>query len=252
MGSAHPSNVWRGIPDGFVDKCATVAKRVFSLEYRLSSSAPYKPENPFPASIIDALSGYIYLVETLGFETRNIIFAGDSGGAQVVSNLVRYLVSTRLPGLAPPGALVLLSPAVDWGNTHLGTPASTMDTNAATDFIRPVLLNGYSATSMRGSLDASELETNPWLSPASLKLARTDGLFANYPPTAIVAGDAEHMVDSMRTFRDRLVHDNGKDRITYLEYPDVFHDWVLLSWMEPERSQAFDDLGKWLEGVYGI
>ncbi|EKM50922.1 uncharacterized protein PHACADRAFT_199762 [Phanerochaete carnosa HHB-10118-sp] len=252
MGSAHPSNVWRGIPDGFVSYCATVAKRVFSLEYRLSSSAPYKPENPFPASMLDALSGYRYLIETLGFETQNIILVGDSGGAQTASNLVRYLISARLPGLVPPSALVLLSPAMDWGNTHLGTPAPTMDTNIATDFLRPVMLNGYSATSMRGSLDAGELETNPWLSPASLKLARTDGLWANFPPTAIVAGDAEHMVDSMRTLRDRLVHDNGKDRVTYFEYPDVFHDWVLLPWIEPERSQAFNDLRKWLEGVYGM
>ncbi|EKM52329.1 uncharacterized protein PHACADRAFT_260653 [Phanerochaete carnosa HHB-10118-sp] len=251
-GSSHPSSMWTNIPKGFVEKCANIAKRSFAVESRLSSSAPFKPENPFPASVIDALSGYRYLVEVLGFETQNIIVSGDSSGGHVASNLVRYLINASLSGLAAPGALFLLSPTMDWANTHLGTAASTMEQNHATDFVREVLLNGYSATSMRGSLDASELETNPWLSPASLKLEQTEGLFANYPPTAIVAGSLEQTVDAMRTFRDRLESDSGRDKVVYFEYPNVFHDWLMVTSLEPERSQAYSDLGKWLNGVYGV
>jgi len=249
-GSSHPSSMWGAILNGFLEKCAPVGKRAFALEFRLASSAPYKPENPFPTSIIDALSGYRYLVETLGFEPLNIIVSGDSSGGHVANNFVRYLVNAALPNLAAPGALILLSPTMDWANTHLGTPASTMDVNGGTDFVRPVLLNGYSATSMRGSLDVSELETNSWLSPSSLKLESTEGLFTNYPPTAILAGGAEQTVDAMRTFRDRLVHDSGRDKVLYLEYPDAFHDWLMVPAIEPERSQAFSELEKWLEEIY--
>lgn len=252
MGSSHPTSLAANIVRGFLEKCPHAIDRAFALEYRLASSSPYPAANPFPASVIDALSGYRYLVEDLGFEPANIIVCGDSSGGHLANNLTRYLVNAGLPSLSPPGAIVLLSPTMDWGNTHLGTPESTMDANQPSDYVRPVLLNGYSTTSLRGTLEERELETNAWLSPASLKLPRKDGLFTNYPPTFIIAGGAEQTVDMMRTFRDRLVHDSGKDKVRYVEYPDAFHDFLMLKWYEPERTQAFAELDEWLSGIYGL
>ena len=42
--------------------------RIFTLEYRLSSAKPFKQANPFPASLMDAVAGYRYLVHDLGFD----------------------------------------------------------------------------------------------------------------------------------------------------------------------------------------
>lgn len=238
---------------GLLEKCPRAFERAFALDYRLSSSAPYPAANPFPASIIDAISGYHYLVETLGFAPSNIVVGGDSAGGHLASNLGRYLIASKLPTLPPPGALLLLSPTMDWANTHLGTPGSTLDAHKSSDFVRPVMLSGYTTRSLLGALDAGEAATNAWLSPASLKLSSADGLFVGYPPTFILAGSAEQTVDAMRTFRDRLVHDSGVEKVRYVEYTDMFHDFLILGTMaEPERSQAYAEIDKWLGEVYSL
>ncbi|EKM55215.1 uncharacterized protein PHACADRAFT_184030 [Phanerochaete carnosa HHB-10118-sp] len=239
MGSSHPSSVTTDVTRGSLEKRPKVAERVFGLDYRLASSAPYPPANPFPAA-------------TLGFEPSNIIVWGDSSAGHLASNLVRHLANPGIPSLPLPGALVLVSPTLDWTNTHLNTPASTMNVNKNSDYVYPHLLSGYTLTSIRGSLSEHEFEKNTWMSPASLKLERTDGLFANCPPTYILAGEAEQTVDAKRTFRDRLIHDSGKDKVHYAEYQDMYHGWLAMSWMEPERSQVYRDINAWLTGIWGL
>lgn len=252
MGSAHPKSPSAPIVNGFLEKCPRVFERAFGLDYRVASSAPYPAKNPFPTAVIDALAGYRYLVETLGFEPANIIVCGDSSGGHLANNLVRYLISAGLSPLAPPGAVILLSPTMDWADTHRGTPAYTMDAHDNSDFVRTIVLNGYSRASLLGALEPRDLATDSWLSPGSLRLPHTDGLFAHYPPTLVLAGGAEQTVDGMRTFRDRLVHDSGADRVRYLEYPDAFHDWLMFPFHEPERTQALTELNQWLSGIYGL
>ncbi len=106
--------------------------RIFGLEYRLSSAAPLKAENPFPASLIDAIAGYRYLVEDIGFHPSRIVLSGDSG-AGIALNLARYLSITKLPSLPVPRGLILLSPTMDWAGTHVG-PESAAARNASSNF----------------------------------------------------------------------------------------------------------------------
>ena len=42
----------------------------------------------------------------------------------------------------------------------------------------------------------------------------------------------------MRTFRDRLIEDIGEEKVTYIKYPDAFHDFLLMTWFEPEVAGA--------------
>ena len=202
--------------------------------------------------MLDALAAYQYLVVTLGFSPGNVIVCGESSGGHLAVALARYLAGSKVPSLPPFGALLLLAPTADWGNTQLGTPESTMFVNDSSDFVREVLLNGYSATSIRGALAAVELETNSWLSPASVKLPQSEGLFKGFPPTCIIAGGAEQTVDGMRVLRQRLERDNDKDKVLYLEYPDAIHDFILISVHEPERSEALGDIRKWLSSLYNV
>ena len=195
MGSSHPTSLYSSIPRGFLENYNDTFARIFALEYRLASSLPFKSANHFPSQLTDALSGYHHLTNTLGFVPGNIIICGDSAGAHLAISLARYLDVSNLPSLSSPGGLLLLSPTVDWANARMGKPLSTMDIHEATDYVRPILANGYSATCIRGNLDPDELEVNVWLSPGSLKLPDNTALFSNLPPTFILAGGAEVSVD---------------------------------------------------------
>lgn len=254
MGTSHPKDIYTIIPRDIMKTCGRLVHRTFSLQYRLAASAPYPSANPFPAPLLDALAGYRYLVHVMGFEPRNIIVVGDSAGGHLAISLARYLKESSFEDLPGPGALLLLSPVVDWGWTHHdGTPGSRSSTvvNSSTDFLYTRLKNGYCATSIRGSLAPSELKTSAWLSPASLELPVSEGLFSGFPPTCVVAGGAEQGVDSMRTLRDSLRRDNGDGKIAYLEYADAMHDFMFMEWHEPERTHALGEIRHWLCSIYG-
>ncbi|EPQ57629.1 hypothetical protein GLOTRDRAFT_137898, partial [Gloeophyllum trabeum ATCC 11539] len=80
--SANPSDPTANIGRGLMKHCAAV-RRVFSIEYRLSSVTEGRYCNPFPAALIDALTGYHYLVNTLGFRAEDVILEGDSAGGHL-------------------------------------------------------------------------------------------------------------------------------------------------------------------------
>lgn len=63
----------------------------------------------FPASLLDALAGYQYLL-SLGFEPKNIMLCGDSAGANACLALARYLDALTDAGhhIGQVGALCLL------------------------------------------------------------------------------------------------------------------------------------------------
>ena len=161
LGSSHPDSLYGNVPKGILTHSDGLLTRVFSLSFRLAASAPFPPRNPFPTALIDAISGYHYIVTTLGFDPDNIVLCGDSCGGHLAIALCRYLVHANLTGLRLPRALVLLSPTLDLGNTHDGTPQSTMVTNHPSDYIRVSIQSGYTGRSLLGSaLDAIELDTS--------------------------------------------------------------------------------------------
>lgn len=246
-------NIGSMIPNSILD-CSSAIRRAFCPECRLSSAAPYPKANPFPAALIDALSAYHYLINTLGFSPSNVVLSGDSAGGHLALSLVRYLVlsasesnNPSTPGV--PRALILLSPTCDWGGTHDGTPSSAMTRNARSDYVSVILNSRYVPRALLGNLPSSDAVTNAWISPASLRIPHPDGLFGGFPATFIAAGGAEVTLDGMRTLRDRVVQDNGDGRVRYLEYVDATHDFVGLEWHQPERGDALGELKKWLEEV---
>ncbi|KIJ59491.1 hypothetical protein HYDPIDRAFT_33178 [Hydnomerulius pinastri MD-312] len=249
FGSSHPNDQHNCQVTALVKECSSTFERAFSLDYRLSSAAPFVQANPFPAALLDTLSGYRYLVETVGFQPHNIVVCGDSAGGQLALSLTRYLIRESIPSLPPPGALVLVSPSVDWACTDLGNPSCSTRANASSDFLAPLFENGYIVRCLLGSLPYEEIHNNAWFSPASLRIS-TNGLFEKFPPTCIIAGGAEQLVDGIRVLRDRLIADNGKEKIVYWEYPDATHDFLMTTYHEPERSEAQKGLAEWFDGVF--
>jgi len=219
--------------------------RIFALEYRISSAYPFVPSNPFPAALLDAIAGYQYLVKDLDFQPQNIIISGDSAGGLLAFWLARYLAINNLAGLPNGGGLLLLSPAVDWANTHMG-PSSSMRLHESSDFIHQTFASKYTLHALLGNLPESEADDNPWIAPGSSSLRHTPGLFAGLPKVCIVAGGGEQTLDAMIALKDRLVTDLGQRWVKYLEIPDATHDFLGASWHEPERTNTLITIAEWV------
>jgi acetyl esterase/lipase len=246
--SAHPKDKIAFVPIGILEHCKHF-KRAFSIEYRLSSTAPLASANPFPAALIDALAGYNYLVNNVGFDPSDIVIEGDSAGGNLALALTRYLVEysdqTKLP--RSPSSVILLSPWADIGSSHDG-PNSSL-TTCSMDFLPD--LNSDRIVWMKhafvGPHKMDAAETNHYISPASLGVSSD---FKGFPRTFIVAGGAERLRDSIVTLKDIMVADmgegDGKGQVTYYEAPDAVHDYLVFPWHEPERTTTIQAMSKWL------
>jgi acetyl esterase/lipase len=246
-GTGSPNTPLAEVPNGILSECAEQVDRAFCLDYRLSSAPPFKPVNPYPAALIDAVSGYRYLLDQTKFQAKNIIVSGDSAGGHLAVALVRYLIELNDPSLPLPGAVLLLSPTVDWACTHDKLNTASIHRNAKSDFVSIVLQSGYTARGLLGNLPETEISQNPYLSPASLDIKDPSGLFTHFPPTCMITGGAEQTLDPMHTLRDRIIRDTSPSNVLYLEYEDAFHDFLLLSIVQPERSQALKSIREWLQ-----
>ncbi|KAJ7792022.1 alpha/beta-hydrolase [Mycena olivaceomarginata] len=225
--------------------------RTFAIEYRLSSTTPFATAHPFPTALIDALTGYHYLVSTLRIPPASIVFMGDSAGGNLALALVRYLVEHPVPNLPPPGALLLLSPWVDLGTSH-ETPNSSLTTCAASDFLVPPIgpparttsnFLHWSIRAFTGPLGLGAAETNTYISPASRHLDNVS--FAGFPRTFISAGGAEILLDSIRTLNERMSRDLGEG-VRYLEAADSVHDFLLIPKLqEPQRGETLAAIAEW-------
>ncbi|KAI0340622.1 alpha/beta-hydrolase [Trametopsis cervina] len=245
IGTAHPSGLTRPAFDGFIEHFPS-HPRVFALEYRLSSTSPFTPSNPFPAALIDAIAGYNYLVTTLGFAPSDVLVSGDSAGGLLAIWLARYLATAQLEKLPQAGALLLHSPTVDFANTHVG-PNSSMVRNARTDYVHSFIDTKYTYRALLGTLPESDA-VRTWLTPASKSLPPSSllGAFSGFPKTAIVVGGAEQTLDGVVAFRGLLETDVGAQNVWYVEARDATHDFLTLGWHEPERTEVFREVGGWL------
>ncbi|KAH9951158.1 alpha/beta-hydrolase [Amylocystis lapponica] len=243
MGSAHPDDDAKVSFEGMVEYYPKNV-RLFGIDYRLSSAAPYPAKNPFPAAVIDCIAAFRYLVEVVGFAPEDIVVSGDSAGGGLAIALTHYLVKQRFPTLRSPGGLILISPSVDWSLSHDG-PGTSAQTNERADLAGPVYRTGYAQRCLRGTLGPEILDT-VWISAGSAHLKCAPGDFA-LPRTIILVGGLEMMLDPTRTLRDRLVADMGEGAVTYIEVADATHDPINFTWHEPERSEILRAVAGWLE-----
>ena len=144
---------------------------VLCVNYRLA------PENPFPAALEDAFTAYTYLL-CRGYRAQDMIFAGESAGGGLCYALALLV---RKMGLPLPGGFVALSP---W--TDLTFSGESYQTNAERDpsLDRP-MLQFYQL------LYAPGRQNNPYVSPIF-------GDFTGFPPSLILAGSDELILDDSR------------------------------------------------------
>ena len=262
--TAHPEGVVSKIVKDFLrNSSSSSLRRTFAVEYRLSSSGESGKGSvfPFPAALIDALAGYIYLLE-LGFSEENIVIVGDSAGGNLALALTRYLLSNKerqpkLPDI--PGALVLLSPCTDLGDQFMDQPgpSSSLTLNAKRDWLTPIHSGAIRASAkvfLGGRPEHIKLAyRNPYISPASPVLlglspdspTRTIS-FKGFPRTFIDNGRFETFYDQIRRLGEAMVEDLGREMVAYNEVDGATHDYLTIEWCDPDRTDTSKRILKWL------
>ncbi|QRV80534.1 carbohydrate esterase family 10 protein [Ceratobasidium sp. AG-Ba] len=255
VGTAHPEYISANISRQLLKYGSGIINRTLSVEYRLSSSSPFPVSSPFPCALIDALSGYVHLIHELGFEPGNIIVAGDSAGGNLALALVRYIRDTPQLGLGMPGGMLLFSPWCDPLGTRTTLTNSRGESDLAVDYIMPetnplvsLTLGVYAVRAFLGNMSREVAAKDPYIGPASLGLDPlvVDGLFTGFPPTYILCGEAEALIDEIRTLKQRMLVDMLEGQLVYDEVMDAVHDFVVFPFWEPEGSEAFQRVLAWV------
>ncbi|KAJ3262579.1 hypothetical protein HK103_000108 [Boothiomyces macroporosus] len=179
--------------------------RTFAIAYRLS------PQFEFPCAVIDAISGYLHLLD-LGYEPGNIIFSGSSAGGGLA---MATLLAIREMGLPLPGGAALISPWVDLEHSF---PSFTK--NELTDYL-----------------------------PSDHNLAFGDSLGNLNLPFLIQVGKAERLYDEDVELAKRLTDENpyyGAILEAYEEQVHVFHLFHFL----PQSRLAFERIGQFVRNTF--
>ncbi|KAI0093131.1 alpha/beta-hydrolase [Irpex rosettiformis] len=248
MQSAHPKDTAAHIPHGILDFSGASVNRAFMLEYRNSKSPAQPPSNPFPAALLDAIAGYNYLINEIGFAAENIVVEGDSAGGNLALALTRYLLQNKeTDGIPPPpGGLILISPWTDL-RPDPANRTSSFFANADSDFILDLVAeDGPAVMNFLGPHGKEAAVTNPYISPASLAPTMPPVSFEGYPRTLIISGMTEIFLDQIRVLYDRMKVNMGS-KVRYMEFADVWHDFVLFPNLEPQRTEALNVIGGWIE-----
>lgn len=182
--------------------------RVFCAAYRLS------PEAPFPAAVEDALEAYEYLLSK-GYSPRQILLCGESAGGGLCYALCLKLKEL---GREQPCGIVALSP---W--TDLTASGDTYEENEDKDpsLTREVL--DFYAHCYAG-------EQNP----ATPLMSPLFGDLQGLPPSLILVGGDEILLDDSRRMHKRLLAQGCKSRLRIA--PGMWHTYLLYPLEENEED----------------
>ncbi|KAK7685354.1 hypothetical protein QCA50_011718 [Cerrena zonata] len=253
--TAHPSGIYNYMINRLT-QCHSDVERTFAIEYRLTTGPPDATSAAFPAALMDALAGYVYLIKELGFKPENIIVGGDSAGANLALALVRYLVelgrTPETPEPIPiPSGLLLISPWCDLGTSH-ETPTGSYKANAPSDYLLPsdsgLLLHAR-------KLFIKDLgfpfagDSNPYISSGSAHPEMSGISFKEFPKTLITCGGGETLYDMIYTLKNKMVGELGAEWVKFVEGKDAPHDFLLLQSWDVVSDPVYEVIGEWMEAL---
>lgn len=167
--------------------------RGFMLDYRLA------PEHPFPAALDDCFAAWNFLLSS-GIDPGRIVIAGDSAGGNLA---VVTAMRARDEGLPLPAALVLMSPVLD-----LTFSGASVDRN---DGVDPM----FRAASVR----ALSSFYGTGMDPRDPRLSPLFGRLTGLPPTMLLVGSSELLLDDTLRFAARVA---GSKTGIWHDMPHVF------------------------------
>lgn len=158
---------------------------VVSFEYRLA------PEHKYPAPLEDGMKIWNYLMDK-GYSSDKVLLAGDSAGGNLVLCMTMKLIREEL--LSPKG-LILFSP---W--TDMTATAKSYEKYKEKD---PILTKEY----IEGVRDAFIGEDADY---ADSKYSPLYGDFTSFPPTLIMVGRNELLLDDSVQLQKKIKNAGGE------------------------------------------
>jgi acetyl esterase/lipase len=224
-----------GFTVGLPQDTAYITTRIAFENNLLVVSARYRlaPEWPFPAGMDDALAVLRWMRDhshELGGDPTRIVAAGDSAGGNMAAALP---IKARDEGTAMPDATLLLCPITDF----LGEEYESFERLAPLGIIYDTPFFGF----IRGAYVVHRsLWTHPHVSPARADLR-------GYPPSLIVSGTHDPMIDDNRAFADKL-RDAGCRLVEHFVRDGMPHGYYFFPGVFKQGDEAFgairDFLGK--------
>lgn len=190
---------------------------VLAADYRLA------PESPAPAAHDDAFAVYKWALAQ-GFAPRSIALTGDSAGGNLALSVA---VRAKREGLPQPGALVLISPALDLageGSSHRSVTDAPL--------LTPGLMALFNAVYIGTGDHKSELVT-PFYSD-----------FTGLPATLVHVGSWEILRDDSMTVVDRMRAAGVAAELKVFE--GMVHSWQLFAPILEEAMQSIEEAGGFL------
>ncbi|KAJ2992874.1 hypothetical protein HDV02_002775 [Globomyces sp. JEL0801] len=186
------------------------------------------PQHPYPCALIDAVSAYLYLLES--YPPAKIVIMGDSAGGGLSIATIMVLRDMQLP--LPAGGFCL-SPWVD-----LTLSCDSMQTNKHTDFLNDLNIHDKRLINRIHYYTADEYLKEDYISP----FWSTD--FGGLPPLLLQAGGAERLLDEIVSISVAAAKHNKS--ITLESHVHVFH----MTFPFQKGAQiALTRAGEWIKSV---
>ena len=199
---------------------------VLTLDYRVA------PEHPYPAALEDAVMAYWWLIEEKKYAPEHIVVAGDSAGGGLALALMLFL---RDRGLALPAGLIVMSP---WADVTCSGASHTFN------FHKDPQFGGTTDNMLHHCPYIGDADpTDPYLSPVF-------GESHGFPPVLLQAGGDEVLLSDTLTVAEKLRKAHGKVRLSV--YDGMFHVFQMALRLIPESREAWEEVGRFLEIIYGI
>jgi len=189
--------------------------KVLAIDYRLA------PEHPFPAALEDAVSAYRWLLMK-GFESSNIVIAGDSAGGGLALSTLVFL---RDAGERLPACAVCISPWLNLAITHEAI------NNHNDPILNPQILGVYANYYARNNPP-----TSPLISPIYADLK---GL----PPLLIHAGSDEFLLDEAMQLTENACQANIE--VVLQTWEGVFHGYQIIPFL-PETKTSLEQISQFI------
>ena len=199
---------------------------VFTIDYRTA------PTDVFPAAMEDAIKVYKWLLDQ-GYDNKNIVFAGDSAGGNLVLVTALGLKDQNIP---LPNGIIAISP---W--SRIGIEADSFSTNITRDSLLGI---GGTVISKAAANPEYFFEMDfkkPYISPYY-------GDFKGYPNLLIQIGSFEILLDdAVKTGENARA---AGANVTISVYEKMSHVFQLLLPNSPEGRIAWKEMSDFVDSIF--
>lgn len=174
---------------------------------------PLAPEYGYSDAYVMIMGLYKELLG--GMESRNVVLMGDSAGGGLALGMAQMIRDEKMP---QPRTLIMLSP---WLDVTMSNPY-IQEIDPEDPFLNIQALIRAGAAWARGANPRK-----PLISPLY-------GSFDNLPPMHLFIGTKDVLAADCRRFRGFCIA--AKADLSYYEFENMVHDWMLLDFKEAKMA----------------